>query len=543
MAERTKSFWAWGYADAFPDLASRRGLAAQLAAVFAGGGGGASAALQEPGSLPTINDAVLKAPRLMIPDELAPFCVQDAYARASHTYGKAYKDLVRGARGDFGPAPDFVAYPRDEDEITRVLAWCSKNNVAVAPFGGGTSVVGGVELDVGEAYRGAVSMDLCRLSRVIELDECSGAARIQAGATGPLINAELGHKGYTLRHFPQSYEHATLGGMLATRSGGHFATLHTHIDDFVESIRMITPQGVWQSARVPSSGAGPSPDRWALGSEGVLGVITEAWLRVQKRPRFRAGATVLFQDFWRAVDATRSLAQSGLYPSNCRLLDAREARLTMVSGTGANVLLLGFESADHSLEPWMQRALALAADFGGQCPNGPSFRDNGAAGARDSQAETWRQAFFRAPYLQSAMVLMGVIIDTFETAITWDRFEALHRELISSMKDALRRVCGTGLVTCRFTHVYADGPAPYYTFLGPGRVGSETVQWAELKAAASAILSKHGATITHHHAVGRTHRPWYDAERPPLFAASLQAAKRALDPAWVLNPGVLVDRP
>jgi alkyldihydroxyacetonephosphate synthase len=248
---------------------------------------------------------------------------------------------------------------------------------------------------------------------------------------------------------------------------------------------------------------------------------------------------VTFPDLFAGARAARGIAQAGLYPANCRLLDPTEALLNGVAQDGA-VLLLAFESADHPLEAWMSRALELASGAGGVCPQGPSYRDAGEK-AREGESARWREAFFAAPYLQSALVSMGIIADTFETACTWDLFEELHASVRSAMSDALRRVCGAGTLTCRFTHVYPDGPAPYFTFLGPARRGSELSQWAELKSAASEAVLAAGGTITHHHAVGRTHRPWYDRERPEPFAAALRAAKRALDPAGILNPGVLID--
>jgi alkyldihydroxyacetonephosphate synthase len=323
-----------------------------------------------------------------------------------------------------------------------------------------------------------------------------------------------------------------------TRAGGHFATLYTHIDDLVESVRMLTPRGVFASRRLPASGAGPSPDRLVLGSEGILGVVTEAWVRLQRRPRWRSSASVAFADFREAARAARAVAQSGLYPTNCRLLDAREAALNGVADHA--VLLLGFESADHPVAPWMERALAIAVENGGVSAKGARHRDEGERGG-DSTAEAWRQAFIDAPYLQTALVSLGVIADTFETACTWDRFEALHAAVTESVTEAMTRVCGAGFVTCRFTHVYPDGPAPYFTFVAPGREGAEIDQWSEIKRAASEALAANGGTITHHHAVGRLHRPWYDRERPDLFAEALRAAKRALDPDGVLNPGVLLD--
>ena len=217
--------------------------------------------------------------------------------------------MVRGFRGEFENPPDLVAFPRDESEIETVLSWAEAEGAAVIPFGGGTSVVGGVEARLGE--RPVVSLDLRRLDRVLEVDADSLAARIQAGATGPRLEEQLREHGLTLRHFPQSFEYSTLGGWIATRAGGHFATLYTHIDDLVESVRAITPRGTWESRRLPGSGAGPSPDRALIGSEGILGVIAEAWVRVRPRPEFKASCGVEFDDFLAAAGAVREISQSG----------------------------------------------------------------------------------------------------------------------------------------------------------------------------------------------------------------------------------------
>ena len=531
MSERATSFWGWGWADKFPDPEALAAIGEQVAGLLGRAVGG-------PRPAPTIEQAVLPAARVDVPSALSAFCGASRLERASHTYGKAYRDLVRGFRGDFSSAPDLVARPRTESEVGRVLDYCDANQIAVIPYGGGTSVVGGVEASLGPGHRAAVSLDLRGLGQVLEVDEVSRTARIQAGATGPGLEAQLQERGLTLRHFPQSFEFSTLGGWIATRAGGHFATLYTHIDDLVESTRMLTPRGVLETRPVPASGAGPGPDRLVLGSEGALGVITEAWVRVQPRPRFRVSASVLFDQFDAAVSAVREVSQSGLYPSNCRLLDAQEALMNGVA-VGQCVLLLAFESADHALGPWMDRALAIATALGGQCPKGPVSRSGNEKASLDA-AGSWRAAFLEAPYLQNALVNLGVIADTFETACTWKAFPGLHREVTERVRECLVRVCGGGLVSCRFTHVYPDGPAPYFTFVAPGRVGAELEQWAELKEAASEALLRAGGTITHHHAVGRVHRRWYERERPALFGEVLTAAKQRLDPNGILNPGVLL---
>jgi alkyldihydroxyacetonephosphate synthase len=475
------------------------------------------------------------------PGSLAHSISDGHETRVRHTYGRNYRDVMRGFRGDFAAAPDLVASPASDAEISDVLDWASRAKVAVVPFGGGTSVVGGIEAEVDDRYQGVLSLDLGRLDRVIEVERSSLSARIQAGATGPMLETQLAEHGFTLRHFPQSFEFSTLGGWLATRAGGHFATVYTHIDDLTQSIRAITPRGPWESRRLPGSGAGPSPDRWMLGSEGIFGVITEAWMRVRPRPQFRVTATAHFANFERAVQSVRALSQSGLYPSNCRLLDKREAALNGVAMDGTHVLIVAFESADHPLQPWMERALELVADHGGVCPKGPRYRERGERGDAEDGAGAWRDAFIDAPYLLNVMASMGVIVDTFETACTWDRFEELHRGVIAAVRDVMKETCGAGFISCRFTHVYPDGPAPYFTFVAPGRFGAEIDQWMTIKKAASDAVIAHGGTITHHHAVGRVHRPWYERQRPGPFGDALQAVKRALDPGGVMNPGVLVD--
>jgi alkyldihydroxyacetonephosphate synthase len=533
MSEGKRSVWGWGYEARLPDASARAGLA-QMASAMLGG------AVLEPLEPPREQDLSLPAPRVEPPSRLREICSAEPADRARHCYGRAYPDLIRGLRGDFAVAPDYVAYPRDEAELCALLEACAAARIAAIPYGGGTSVVGGVEAAIGGAYRGAVSIDLGRLSRVLELDPVSRHARIQAGCKGPALEAQLAPHGFSLRHFPQSFEHSTLGGWIATRAGGHFATLYTHIDDLVASVRAITPAGgVVESLRLPASGAGPSPDRLLLGSEGALGVITEAWVRVLPRPTFRASATVAFSDWKPAVAATRAIAQAGLYPSNCRLLDAREARLHQVVQDGSHVLLLGFESADHPLAPWMERALAIAQGEGGTIAEGPAYRE-GEEGAREGAAGAWRKAFLDAPYLASALACAGLVVDTFETACTWDRFDALHEDVIRRVRAAMKSACGTGLISARFTHVYPDGPAPYYTFLAPARRGAEIEQWRAIKEAASEALVAHGATITHHHAVGRTHRPYYERQAPAPFLDALRAVKRTWDPQGVLNPGVLI---
>jgi alkyldihydroxyacetonephosphate synthase len=513
-----RSWWGWGEVEQAVTGAERDALARRVAALLP--------------DADLTDHAPPDAVQLPEPRVAAPFAwaSTDTMDRAAHAHGKALRDVVRNLHGDFPHAPDAVLRPASETEVAAVLDWASGENVAVVPYGGGSSVVGGVE----PRFDGpSVSLDLSRLDAVLEVDPVSRAARIQAGVLGPHLEAQLKPHGVTLRHFPQSFEFSSLGGWLATRAGGHFATLYTHIDDLVESLRVVTPTGVSESRRLPGSGAGPSPDRMFLGSEGALGVITEAWVRVHARPQWRAQAVVRFASWPAAVDATRTIAQAGLYPANCRLLDPMEALLNAGTDAPGGVLVLAFESADHPVDTALERAVEICREHGGQ----PRSREQGDTGA------DWRASFVRMPYQRDALARMGMIVETFETATTWDRFDGLHAAVTAAAQDAISRVAGAGVVTCRFTHVYPDGPAPYYGIYAAGRWGSTVAQWDEIKAAVSEALAAAGATITHHHAVGRDHRTWYDRQRPEPFAAAQRAAKAAIDPAGILNPGVLLDGP
>ena len=280
-----------------------------------------------------------------------------------------------------------------------------------------------------------------------------------------------------------------------------------------------------------------------LGSEGILGVITEAWVRVRPRPHAHSLAAVRFATFESGIEALRAISQSGLRPSNCRLIDAEEARMTGASDGTAALLVLGFEGASEAIMPvgeLLDRGLHLCAEAGGEWDEG-ALRRGRAPGAGGDAVGAWRTAFFRAPYLRDAFVAMGILSETFETAITWERFGALRAAVTAAAREEIGANATGARITCRISHVYPDGPAPYFTVLAPARRGEELEQWAQIKAAATQALIAAGGTITHHHAVGRDHRPWYDRQRPEPFAAALRAAKGAVDPAGLLNPGVLLD--
>ncbi len=524
-----RSLWMYGFEADEPTYAQRVEYAARLSARL-------GVTLVAP-RIPRAEELALRAARIRPPEALASFCYQDNRERAYHAYGADRAGYA--VAGDYPNPPDLVGHPRTESELQQLLEWCSEQGYCTIPYGGGSSVVEGV---TPPDDRGpVVVIDMDRFDRVLEVDAVSRAARIQAGIFGPDLEDQLRPHGFTLRHFPQSFAHSTLGGWIATRSGGHYATNHTHIDEFVESVRVLTPRGWLETRRLPGSGAGPDPNRLIIGSEGILGIITEAWMRIQARPTFRATAGISFKTWEGGYEATRRIAQAKLWPANLRLLDPELAGGAAGMDGTTSLLIVAFESADVSQRALVQQAVEIARGAGGTIADEDVAVDDGSGAptGRGGAVGAWRDAFI--PRGGGLAAGLGMVGGTFETAITWDRwpeFDAFVRE--QTMK-ALNEIFGGGTLNCRFTHVYTDGPAPYYTYAGAYRSGDPLEQQRQLKQAASEAIIAAGGTITHHHAVGRQHRPWYDRERPDLFAEALRAAKRTLDPTGVLNPGVLVD--
>ncbi|MEE9588916.1 MAG: FAD-binding oxidoreductase [Hyphomicrobiaceae bacterium] len=531
MAGRRLKFWGWGYEGEGLSADEQNAVLRTFADDF-------GITPRDGGAMPALEDIELRAPRRAPPDSLAAICTSEPYERALHAFGQSQPDSLRIHARDFAHAPDVVAYPNNTGEIAAIYDWAGEIGAAIVPYGGGSSVVGGVTSDVGDVYAGTVTIDLSRFNKVLEIDDVSRSARIEGGARGPELEAQLKPSGLTLRHFPQSFEHSTLGGWIATRSGGHFATLHTHIDDLVESITTVTPVGTLQSRRLPGSGAGPSPDRFVMGSEGALGIITEAWVRLQGRPMHKATAGFRFADFFDAACAVRAVAQAGLYPANVRIVDGVELKINGATDGSFSLMVVSFESSDHPVDAWMARAEQCCLDHGGTVD--VDWRDNPKANLQGAVG-AWRTAFIRMPYNREVLTPRGIISDTFETAITWERFEEFYHAIKSATATAIREATGReGAVSCRFSHAYPDGPAPYFAFHGAGGEGVILEQWQAIKAAASDAIIANGGTITHHHAIGRDHQKWYEQQRPPLFGDVLAAAKRRLDPRGILNPGVVI---
>ena len=520
-AGRQRDPRGWGYLGDGPTAAEQDRLRGLLGARFPG----ADLTAVPPRAIP-----VFAPSRIAAPPGLTAIVRTDQETRLLHAVGRSTTDLLALRDADLPWPPDAVACPRTEEEVEAVLAWCADAGAACIPFGGGTSVVGGLEArDIEDPV---VVLQTRAMAEVLDVDRTSRAVHVQAGIEGPALEAALAPEGLTFRFFPQSFALSTVGGWIATRAAGHDATGPTHIDDLVQAVSAVTPIGRWASRRLPASGAGPSPDRLLLGSEGALGVITSAWLRVRPRVQQRAARAVHFRDLPSAAAAVRGIVQAGLRPAGCRVLDPLEAALNVAGDGSAAVLLLAFESSGLPVEGALASALELARDAGGDPqPAEGHHRDPGAA---------WRSSFLRAPHLRDSLLGMGVLTETFETAITWDRLDALVQDVTAAVTAAVTEVCGDGIVTCRLTHAYPDGAAPYFTVIAPGRRGEERAQWAHVKAAASEALLAAGGTITHHHAVGRDHREWAALQRPAPFSAALAAAKATLDPNAICNPGALL---
>mmetsp|Transcript_1624 Transcript_1624/g.2442 ORF Transcript_1624/g.2442 Transcript_1624/m.2442 type:complete len:479 (+) Transcript_1624:3-1439(+) len=472
-------------------------------------------------------------------------------------------DINLNVQGKMEEPTDLVCFPETEHDILELLKYCSEENISCVPFGGGSSVVLGINPPSDSlGFRAVITLDMIKMNEILEIDEVSLCARVQGGVYGPTLEEHLkSHGNLTFRYFPQSFEFSTVGGWLATRGGGHFATLYQHVDDLVESLRIVTPVGVSETRRLPGSGAGPSETRMYLGSEGTLGVISEAWIRIRKRPTIRASATVIFngkdsrEAFLLGAEAVRSISQSGIYPANCRLVDGQEMVLMtkMQNYENTSVLLLGFESDQReNLDVDMNHVLGLCRKFGGKAENSRKdgkWTKSSKGGERSGVAGAWGKGFMAGGYISSEAVLRGVLSNTFETAITWDKFPAFYKAINAAADEVMSGQNNNGLArfTCRFTHVYPDGPAPYFTAVTGGDISESCdrriEQWMQIKNAVMDVMIQFGATSTHHHAVGRLHRRHYDKENGALFKPSLSALKSVHDPKWILNPEVLLDHP
>jgi alkyldihydroxyacetonephosphate synthase len=470
---------------------------------------------------------------------------EDHAERVLHAAGKGYPDLVRLRAGEPEGAPDAIVLPGSAEQVAAVLSLCARCSLAVVPFGGGTSVVGGVAPLRGE-HGAAIALDMRRMDGVVSLDGESRTVTVQAGLRAPALERYLTSRGLTLGHFPQSFEYVTLGGCAATRSAGQASSGYGAIEKMVLGLRMSAPTGEIELPPLPASAAGPSLRQLLIGSEGTLGVISELSLRVREAPSERIYEGIFFEDFASGVELLRELAQNGATPDVARLSDRPETRMSLaLAGTGGLkgrlgrlylgargygegcLAILGFEGTASQARARRERALELV-------------RAGGGLAVGRSPGEAWAKGRFSAPYLRDDLLTQGVMVETLETATQWSNLRRLHGAVGHAIEQALSDGGTPGLVMCHVSHLYETGASLYFTFLARQRVGDEIAQWREVKEGASRAIVEHGGTITHHHAVGRDHAPWMGAEVGETGIAALRALKAELDPAGIMNPGKLL---
>jgi alkyldihydroxyacetonephosphate synthase len=520
------TWWGWGPADhvpPFPD--ALKDLAGD--------------------PMPAVSIEAVRLPESRLPERLrAEGARTDRGDRIRHAAGKSYPDLIRIRSGDASGAPDGVLYPSSHEEVVRLLDLCAAEGVAVVPFGGGTSVVGGVEALRGD-FESVVALDLERIDH-LTTDRISLTGVFGAGLRGPHAETRLAARGLTLGHFPQSFEFATIGGYAATRSAGQASTGYGRFDKLVLGLRAATPAGAIEVKPFPGTAAGPALRELLVGSEGALGVITEATLALRPFPEERRYEGWSFRSFDEGVEAFRQLAHAHAAPDVARLSDHEETRLALAmssSGSatdrlgkaylkargheGGCIVIAGYEGEPGDVA---RRARAGAA----------LLRAGGGLSLGRRPGEAWLRSRYHGPYLRDALLGRGVMVETLETATSWTRLRELHTAVADALHEALGARGSTALVGAHVSHVYASGASLYFTWIARREIGAEIEQWRAAKEAAMEAILAHGGTITHHHAVGRDHAPWMAAEVGETGVEALRALKERLDPVGIMNPGKLL---
>ena len=476
-------------------------------------------ALPEVALTPELTDGL----RALVGDE---FVLLDAESRIRHTRGKSTPDLLKLRAGDASDAPDAVVRPSGHDEVAAVVRWCSEHRVALVPFGGGTSVVGGLAARR-DGLAGVIALDLTRMKRLVAVDTESMTATLEAGLLGPEAEELLAAHGLTIGHFPQSFRYASIGGFAMTRSSGQASAGYGRFDSLVVAIKMATPIGDLDLGSAPANAAGPDLRELVMGSEGAFGVATEVTVRVRRAPATTVYETWRFPDFFAGAEAMRDLKQAGIAPTVLRLSDEMETMVNLAdpSAVGAHseggcLMVTGFEGTSAEVE--RSRALVSAA-----------LTERG--GTSEGVDESWTDGRYDGPYLRDSLLDLGVLVETLETATFWSSLKTLYDSVKAALTDAL----GSAIVLCHISHVYENGASLYFTVAAKGEPDWIS-QWLRAKAAASDAMIAAGATITHHHAVGRDHKPWLAREIGPVGVEILRAVKERLDPTGVMNPGVLV---
>jgi len=469
----------------------------------------------------------------------------DHRERVLHAAGKGYPDLVRLRAGAPRGAPDAVLTPSSHEQVRAVLEHCARSSLALVPFGGGTSVVGGVEPLRG-AHAAVLALDTRRMARVLALDRESATVSVEAGVRAPALERYLAERGLTLGHFPQSYEYVSLGGCAATRSAGQASTGYGAIDKMVLGLRLAAPAAEISLPALPATAAGPGMRQLLVGSEGVLGVLSELSLRVRTAPRERIYEGVSFENLPAGVEALRTLAREHALPDIARLSDERESEISLLL-TGAGTLKGALARAYLGARGHRGGCLAIVGFEGGRaevaCRRRRAHELLAASGARSLGAapgRAWLKGRFEAPYLRDELLTHGVMVETLETAVQWSGLLAAHHAVAAAIGGALARAGTPGIVMCHVSHLYESGASLYFTLIARQREGEEVEQWRAVKRAAGDAILDAGATITHHHAVGTDHTGWMEREVGDGGLAALRALKDELDPEGIMNPGKLL---
>jgi alkyldihydroxyacetonephosphate synthase len=477
----------------------------------------------------------------------------DQYERAFHARGRSYHDLLHLRAGDLSTAPDAVLYPRGTGEVLAVLSFAADNGIAVVPFGGGTSVVGGVTADDG-GFKAVVSLDITGMDQLLNVDTISRVATADAGIYGPALDKALRAHNVMLGHYPQSFEFSTLGGWIAHRGAGQQSSRYGKAEEWLVSAKLATSRGLLTTEDFPASSAGPRLTDLVLGSEGAFGVITEASFRIRPVPAKNDYTGYLFRDFASGTAAIRQAVQEGLDVAMLRLSDADETRFYRAYGIAGKKPTLRGRIADTvlKLRNFGETACAMIAGFEGEEADvsraqkrfAKITKEFGAIALGVSQGARWHQGRFHGPYLRDPMMDRGLGVDTLETATSWSKIDALYTAVKKALEDSIRETAprpgAHGIVTCHISHSYPDGASLYFTYIFPRTLDSEIAQWRKIKTAASDVIVANGGTISHHHGVGEDHLPWIEKEKGALGIEVLRAIKMTLDPRGILNPGKLI---
>ncbi len=553
MNERQTKWWGWGDPQKSYDLVSRPYFWKQLKQKID--------ISEKPFlSAPSLDKIDLPESRFFseLFNQLCRFLKEDQISisklsRISHTYGKSYHDLIRIRRKIFPHAPDAVIFPQNEEEILKILQWAVENQIAVVPWGGGTSVVGGVEATAESDHSGLVALNLTRVNQVLRIDETSLTANVQAGIFGPQLEAELQKKGLTLSHYPESFEYSTLGGWIAARSAGQQSTLYGKIEDMVESIRWVTPEQIFETPPFPAAATGPGQKETIVGSEGILGIISQARIKLKLIPEKKYYTAILFQNFEDGMEACRAIIQSGLKPATVRLSDEeetefilslrkrksnrlanfiQEAGLNWLKGFGYRpakraFLILGLEGNQRDVRSQWKRIRQILKSYK-------------VLRLGKNIAQTWYKNRFENPYLRDILLDHNLMVDTLETATEWENVAKLYQQVRAVIQDTYLKLKIQGIVMAHLSHLYSTGSSLYFILLALPHTGKESEEWRELKQAASEAIVEAGGAISHHHGIGLDHRQWLERNIGKTAVDWLRNLKQHVDPQNILNPKKLL---